>query len=44
MLDKATYYAAHAEERMKIAAAGHEEACKHPYALRAVQILKDCAA
>jgi hypothetical protein len=44
MLDKATYYAAHADARTKIAAAGHAEAGKHPYTLRAAQILKDCAA
>ena len=44
MQEKATYYAAHPDERMKIAAAGHAEAGKHPYTVRAAQILKDCAA
>lgn len=42
MLDKATYYAANADARNKVAVAGHAEARKHPYALRAAQILKDC--
>jgi spore maturation protein CgeB len=44
MQEKATYYAARPDERMKIAAAGHAEARKHPYTVRAAQILKDCAA
>lgn len=43
LLEKATYYATHKVERLKIAAAGHAAASEHPYTLRAAQILKGCA-
>ena len=42
MLEKATYYASHAVERLKIAAAGQAVAFEHSYTQRAAQILSDC--
>lgn len=44
MLAKLTYYMSHPEQRQRIAYEGRIEAIKHPYTLRATQILKDCAA